>query len=71
MSDEFDTLEEIADMRVPTKSPRWRASLSPESRAAYKNSLGRAVANSHDKFHNWSKRKAPPITLPVIKAFEE
>ena len=71
MSEEFDMLEEIADMRVPTKSPRWRASMSPQSRAAYKNSLGRANANSHNKFRNWSRRKAPPITLPSIKAFDE
>ena len=70
MSDEFDTLEEIADMRRATRSVNGHG-FNPKARRAFYDTLARGERKSHTESRNWSRRKPAPITLPVIKAFDE
>jgi hypothetical protein len=75
MSDEFDTLEEIADMVSYAHSPATAQGRSAKSRAAgrryYAAMRLRGVVRSSSKLHRASVRSCAPITLPVIKAFDE
>lgn len=75
MSDEFDTLEEIADA-----NRYGRSFSSPQSRSAkvlrhaqkyFRAVRDNGIRRSHSPLHIASARSRAPITLPVIKAFDE
>lgn len=68
MSDDFDELERIADMRrVSNRTHPWHR----KNRNAYARQVAVGVARSHDNWHRWAQRvSTAPITLPKIKALE-
>ena len=70
MSDDFDEIERIADMRRPDHVGGSRRGISPKANAAQKRNLDIGRARSHRPFARWAQRKAAPITLPKIKAPE-
>lgn len=70
MSDDFDELERIADMRRANHVGGSRRGFSPREQAALKRNLDIARARGQRSFARWAQRKAAPITLPKIRALE-
>lgn len=70
MSDDFDELERIADMRRANHVGGSRRGISPRVQAALKRNLDIGRARAQRPFARWAQRKAAPITLPKIKALE-